>query len=68
MSVSTISREAQPPLTGTKMELQFVKACSNLVDNTVMEEVMQKNLEEIEREPYTAEEIEFAGKIGETFG
>ena len=55
-------------MTGTKMELQFVKACSNLVDNTVMEEVMQKNLEEIEREPYTAEEIEFAGKIGETFG
>ena len=55
-------------MTGTKMELQFVKACSNLVDNTVMEEVMQKNLEEIEREPYTAEEIEFAGKIGATFG
>ena len=45
-------------MTGTKMELQFVKACSNLVDNTVMEEIMQKNLEEIEREPYTAEEIE----------
>ena len=55
-------------MTGTKMELQFVKACSNLVDNTVMEEIMQKNLEEIEREPYTAEEIEFARKIGETFG
>ena len=35
-------------MTGTKMELQFVKACSNLVDNTVMEEIMQKNLEEIE--------------------
>ena len=50
------------------MELQFVKACSNLVDNTVLEEVLQKNLEEIPREPYTEEELAFAKKIYDTYG
>lgn len=55
-------------MTGTKMEIQFVKACSNLVDNTILEEVLQKNLYEIERESYTAEEIKFAKEIAETYG
>ena len=55
-------------MTGTRMELQFVKACSNLVDNTVLEEVLQKNLEEIPREPYTEEELAFAKKIYDTYG
>lgn len=55
-------------MTGTRMEYQFVKACSNLVDNTTMQEVMQKNLETIEREPYTEEEREFAAKIAATYG
>ena len=55
-------------MTGTKMEMQFVKACSNLVDNTTMEEVLQKNLEEIEREPYTEEELRFAEEIAATYG
>ena len=55
-------------MTGTRMEMQFVKACSNLVDNTVLEEILQKNLESIEREPYTAEELDFAKRISETYG
>ena len=55
-------------MTGTRMEIQFVKACSNLVDNTVLEEVLQKNLEEIPREPYTEEELAFAKKIYDTYG
>ena len=55
-------------MTGTRMETQFVKACSNLVDNTVMEEILQKNLEEVERVPYTEEEIAFAEKIAATYG
>lgn len=55
-------------MTGTRMEMQFVKACSNLVDNTVLEEVLQKNLEEIPREPYTEDEILFAKNISETYG
>lgn len=55
-------------MTGTRMEMQFVKACSNVVDNTVLEEVLQKNLEETEREPYTAEEYAFAETISATYG
>ena len=55
-------------MTGTRMEMQFVKACSNLVDNTVIEEILQKNLEEVERVPYTDEEIAFAEKIAATYG
>ena len=55
-------------MTGTRMEMQFVKACSNLVDNTVLEEVLQKNLEEVEREPYTEAELEFAKKLAGTYG
>lgn len=55
-------------MTGTRMEMQFVKACSNLVDNTTIEEVLQKNLYEVEREPYTDEEIKFAEKIAATYG
>ena len=50
------------------MEMQFVKACSNLVDNTTMEEVMQKNLESIPFEPYTEEELAYAKKMQDSFG
>lgn len=55
-------------MTGTKMEMQFVKACSNIVCNTTLSEVLQKNLEGVEREPYTAEEIRFAEDLIETYG
>lgn len=55
-------------MTGTRMEMQFVKACSNIVCNTTLSEVLQKNLEEVEREPYTAEEIKFAEDLIETYG
>ncbi len=55
-------------MTGTRMEMEFVKACSNLVDNTTMEEVMQKNLETVEREGYTEEEYKFAEEIANTYG
>ena len=55
-------------MTGTKMELQFVKACSNLIDNTTLEEVMQKNLDALELPTYTEEEIAFAKQMADTFG
>lgn len=55
-------------MTGTRMEIQFVKACSNIVCNTTLSEVLQKNLEEVEREPYTPEEIKFAESLIETYG
>ena len=55
-------------MTGTRMEMQFVKACSNLIDNTVLEEVMQKNLDELELPTYTEEEIAFAKQMADTYG
>lgn len=55
-------------MTGTRMEMQFVKACSNIVCNTTLSEVLQKNLETVAREPYTAEEIKFAEELMETYG
>lgn len=55
-------------MTGTRMEMQFVKACSNLVDNTTMEEVMQKNLETVPFEPYTEDELAFAKQMFDTYG
>ncbi|MBR5266693.1 MAG: peptidase dimerization domain-containing protein, partial [Lachnospiraceae bacterium] len=53
-------------MTGTKMEMEFVKACSNLVDNTTMQEVMYKNFLEVEREPYTEEEMQFINELAST--
>lgn len=53
-------------MTGTKMEMQFVKACSNLVSNTTLSKVLQKNLETTERVPYTEEELAFARSIADT--
>ncbi|MBR5268618.1 MAG: amidohydrolase [Lachnospiraceae bacterium] len=55
-------------MTSTKMELEFIKACSNLVDNTVLQEVMYKNALEIEREPYTEEDYRFAAEIKASYG
>ena len=55
-------------MTGTKMELEFIKACSNLVDNTTMQEVMYKNALEIEREGFTTEEQAIAAEYHATFG
>ncbi len=55
-------------MTGTRVEIQFVKACSNFVSNNVIEEVLHKNLVEVKREPYTEEEIAFANGISKTFG
>ena len=55
-------------MTGTKMELEFIKACSNLVDNTTMQEIMYKNALEVEREGFTAEEQAIAAEYHATFG
>ena len=55
-------------MTGTRVEMQFVKACSNLVDNTTLEEVLQNNLYEVERYPYTAEEMQFSKEIHDSYG
>ena len=55
-------------MTGTRMEMEFIKACSNLVDNTTLQEVMYKNALEVEREGFTAEEQALAAEYHATFG
>ena len=55
-------------MTGTEMKMEFVKACSNLVDNTTLQEVMYKNAIEIEREAYTEEELALAAQYHASAG
>lgn len=55
-------------MTGTEMKMEFVKACSNLIDNTTMQEIMYKNVLELEREPFTDDERQFAAEITATLG
>ncbi len=53
-------------MTGTKLQIQVDKACSNLIPNEVMEELMANNLSNIPlRDPTTAE-IAFAQEIQDT--
>ena len=53
-------------MTGTQVEEEFIKACSGLTPNNVMEEIMWKNMSEIPVPEYTDEELDFASKIRET--
>ena len=55
-------------MTGTEMKMEFIKACSNLVDNTTMQEVMYKNALEVEREGFTEDEMKLASEYYATFG
>lgn len=58
--------EGAAKMTGTTVEKRFVKACSSIVDNTVLEEALQDNLETIPRDAYTEEETAFAEEIFRT--
>jgi len=53
-------------MTGTKVNIDFIKACSNTITNSVMEEILQKNLTELPLPEYTEEEIDFARRINES--
>jgi len=50
-------------MTGTTVEIQFIKACSNTVLNLTLEKVLQKNMEEIPLPEYTDEDRAFAAAI-----
>lgn len=54
-------------MTGTRMEIDFVKACSNTIVNTTLEKVLYKNLKEISNPTYTEEEKAFAAKVMESY-
>ena len=55
-------------MTGTEMKMEFIKACSNLIDNTTMQEIMYKNAIEIEREGFTEEELKLAAEYHAAVG
>jgi aminobenzoyl-glutamate utilization protein B len=53
-------------MTDTRMEAQFVKACSNIVPNRVLAQALQRSLEQIAPPDYTPGEWEYARRIAGT--
>ncbi|WP_283608860.1 M20 family metallopeptidase [Faecalispora anaeroviscerum] len=53
-------------MTGTEVEIEFVKACADLVPNKSLAAVLYRNFEEQKLPEYTEEELAFAGKIAKT--
>lgn len=47
-------------MTETRVEAEFIKACSNTVLNTELLHVLQKNMEQIAGEPFSDEDYEMA--------
>jgi len=52
-------------MTGTKVEIVFIKACANVIQNNVVEEVLYRNYSELGVPAYSDEDREFARKIFE---
>jgi aminobenzoyl-glutamate utilization protein B len=52
-------------MTGTELETVFIKACANVVQNSVLEEVLYRNFTELGVPAYSEEDREFARKIFE---
>ncbi len=50
-------------MTETQMEIDFVKACANVVPNNVIEEVLYRNFLELGVPGYSSEDREFAKQI-----
>lgn len=53
-------------MTGTKVEIEFVKACSNILPNRTLCKVLQNNLEELGAPTFNEEEREYAEKFRAT--
>ncbi|MEA4920205.1 MAG: M20 family metallopeptidase [Clostridiaceae bacterium] len=47
-------------MTHTRMEYEFIKACSNVVNNVVLEKALYENLNKVPMPEYTEEEINLA--------
>ncbi|MCR5402643.1 MAG: amidohydrolase [Butyrivibrio sp.] len=54
-------------MTETEYERQFVDGLSDTVTNRALEDVMYRNFEEIGAPSYTGEELEYVGKLSETY-
>jgi len=53
-------------MAGTTHKVEFIAGCSNLIPNKTLSSVVVANMREIGAPEFTAEELEFARKIGET--
>ncbi|MBS4784892.1 MAG: amidohydrolase [Clostridiales bacterium] len=53
-------------MTETDLEIDFYKACSNLVPNTTLERLIYKNLTQLELPEYSGAELDFARAIQES--
>lgn len=50
-------------MTGTQMEMEFVKGCSNILPNTTMEELLVSALHDVGMPQYTDEELSLAQSL-----
>lgn len=50
-------------MTGTTMEMEFVKGCSNVLPNTTMEEVLHRCMHAVGAPEYDEEELALAGSL-----
>ena len=53
-------------MTDTEVDITFIKACSNVIINTELNQVMQRNLEEVPPADFDEEDMEFARQIRAT--
>lgn len=60
--------EGAAHMTETRVEIDFVKGCSNLVSNKVIAKKLWENLTELGAPEYTKEEMELAQAIHDSVG
>lgn len=60
--------EGAAHMTETRVEIDFVKGCSNLVSNKVIAKKLWENLTELGAPEYTKEELAYAQSMHETVG
>lgn len=65
--VNKIARGAAQ-MTETEVKIDFVKACSNILVNRTLAEIMQKNMDELGPVPFTKEDMDQAEKVAATPG
>lgn len=53
-------------MTGTQVDIEFIKACSNIVPNKTIAAILQNNLEETPLPDFTESEQEYATQIAKT--
>ena len=60
--------EGAAMMTETKVEIEFIKACSNIIINNELNGVMQRNLEQTPPAAFDYEDFAYARRVRETIG